>query len=104
MDVVVLFLERTREDARISSVNISLYVSLWKNWIDQNKQEPLRIKRKEVMTACKITGLTTYHKTIRELARYGYIGYDPSYSRHEGSRVYFTMEGINKCRAMQQHT
>jgi len=40
------------------------------------------------MELAKISGVATYHKTIRELHEYGYIKYQPSYNRFSRSRIY----------------
>lgn len=91
LDVEVLheFLEAIREDARISTAHISVYVALWKQWVDKDPEHPLSFFRRDLVAVCKISGLNTYHKTIRQLHEYGYIEYVPSYNHSIGSLVYF---------------
>lgn len=83
------FLEAIREDARITTAHISVYVALWKQWIDKDFEHPLSFFRKDLMGVCKISSFNTYHKTIRQLHEYGYINYVPSYNHFLGSLVYF---------------
>ena len=40
------------------------------------------------MAVAKISSRVTYHKCIRELHRWGYLYYDPSYDYYRGSLVY----------------
>jgi hypothetical protein len=40
------------------------------------------------MKLAKISGVATYHKSIRELDEYGYIRYEPSYNRYKRSVIY----------------
>lgn len=94
------FLEAVVDDPRIGTSHISMYVNLWRLWIKAGMKEPIAIKRHQMTAVCKISGFTTFHKTIRELSEYGYIGYGPSFNRLLGSRVYFTKNGIEECRQM----
>jgi hypothetical protein len=90
MDPLRSFLKDIEEDARISSAHISVYIALWKKLVDNNYEQPLSFFRAELIPVCKISGLNTYHKIIRQLHEYGYIKYIPSYNHFLGSLVYFT--------------
>ena len=39
------------------------------------------------MSLSKIKSLTTYHSLMKDLIKFGYIGYEPSYHPLFGSRV-----------------
>jgi hypothetical protein len=40
------------------------------------------------MSLAHINSIATYHKCIKDLSSFGYIGYMPSYNYHQGSLVY----------------
>ncbi|HRN55636.1 MAG TPA: hypothetical protein PLL71_04260 [Agriterribacter sp.] len=83
------FLKAVREDPRISTAHISLYVSLISLWRERSFDRPLYVFSHEIMPRCKIAGTATYHRSIKELHEYGYIKYVPSYNHFLGSLVYF---------------
>jgi hypothetical protein len=93
------FMERIREDPRIGPAHISLYVSLIGYWSEKNSESPLYIFSQDIMPLCKISGLATYHRSIKDLDLFGYIRYVPSYNHFLGSLVYFipvpSMTAIN---------
>lgn len=89
MKGMIDFLNAVREDPRIATAHISLYLVLYKLWVERNFEQPLSIFSHEVMPACKISSSSTFHKTIRELHSFGYIDYEPSFNRFEGSLVLF---------------
>ena len=83
------FFRAIREDNRIGTSHISLYVALVELWGRKNFEEPLSITRQQVMETSKISGLATYHKCIRDLSAYGYLRYEPSYNPSIQSKVLF---------------
>ncbi len=82
------FFSAIADDPRINTTHISLYMGLLKFWNGQNYKNPISIVSHEVMAICKISGLATYHKGIKELSEYGYIKYIPSYYRNRRSLVF----------------
>lgn len=82
------FFSAIADDPRINTTHISLYMALLKIWGERRFESPIRVFSYEVMPLCKISGIATYHKSIRELHRYGYIRYVPSYYRFSRSKVY----------------
>ncbi len=89
VELVNDFIENVKDDPRINTAHISLYVSLVNQWYENGKKSPLFIFSKEIMPICKISGAATYHRSIRQLHEYGYIKYVPSYNHFLGSLVYF---------------
>ena len=74
------FYAAIKEDHRIGTTHISLYMALF-NFYNLNQfQNPIKITRASVMEVAKISGLATYHKCIKELADFGYIQYLPSFN------------------------
>lgn len=82
------FMIRVKDDPRISTAHISLYMSLLTLWVERSCTHPFSLFSYEVTPYCKISGPATYHKCIRQLAEYGYIKYVPSHNNLLGSLVY----------------
>lgn len=81
------FFKIAEEDNRVSTSHISLYAALLVVQSQSREEDSFRIRRRALMKLAKISGLATYHKCIRELAKYGYIVYLPSYKSSVQSRV-----------------
>ena len=72
------FFSAIREDHRIGTTHISLYMALFQFYNLNQLQNPVNITRAAVMEVAKISGLATYHKCIRDLAEFGYIPPNPT--------------------------
>jgi hypothetical protein len=81
------FFSAIREDHRIGTSHISLYMALFQLYNLNQFQNPVEITRSAVMEVAKISGLATYHKCIKDLADFGYIQYQPSYNPAISSQV-----------------
>ena len=82
------FFTAIREDNRINPVHISLFMAIVQHWNNNNCKSPVCVFSKDLMQLAKISGVATYHKSIRELDEYGYIKYKPSYDHFSGSLIY----------------
>jgi len=82
------FYEAIRDDPRIGTSHISLYMALFQLYNLNGFRNPVTICRKRVMEVAKISGVATFHKCIKHLDEYGYIRYEPSYDSRVGSEVY----------------
>ena len=74
------FFDAIRDDNRLGTSHISLYMALFQLYNINGFQNPILINRRIVMQAAKINGLATYHKCIKDLAEFGYINYQPSFN------------------------
>jgi hypothetical protein len=83
------FYTAIKDDHRIGTTHISLYMALFHFYNLNQFQNPIAITRASVMKVAKIYGLATYHKCLKDLAEFGYIVYVPSYNPALNSRVYF---------------
>jgi hypothetical protein len=90
-DVLHNFFGAIREDPRIGTSHISVFMALYMIWRQNSGAFSFLATRREVMTVAKISGLATYHKCIRELHSYGYITYRPSFHPGVGSWVSFPL-------------
>jgi hypothetical protein len=81
------FYAAIRDDPRIGTTHISLYMALFHFYNLNMFQNPIKFTRASVMKVAKISGLATYHKCIKDLHQFGYILYTPSYNPSISSRV-----------------
>lgn len=84
------FIRSASNDPRISPSHISLYMSIFQQWILNQCDDPIYISRAEVMKTAKISGIATYHKCIKDLNKYGYIKYMPSYNPERNTKVFLS--------------
>lgn len=82
------FFSAIKEDHRIGTTHITLYMTLCQFYILNRFTNPIEITRATVMETAKIRGLATYHKCIKDLAEFGYIQYLPSYNPAINSQVF----------------
>ena len=83
------FFSAIEKDYRISTTHIGVYAALLKYSEDRGFTSPIQVFSYEIMHIAKISASSTYHKCIKELNEYGYIKYEPSFKRNQGSRIYF---------------
>lgn len=87
---LIEFFMSIREDPRINPVHISLFMAIMQHWNENNCKNPVRIFSKDLMQLAKISGVATYHRSIKELNEYGYIKYEPSFNHFHGSLIYLS--------------
>ena len=75
------------KDNRLTTAHISLYMALFQFWNMNRFQNPISISRNEMMTISKIGSTNTYSKCLKELDKFGYIQYVPSFNPLKGSVV-----------------
>ncbi|MGN6617400.1 MAG: hypothetical protein ACTHJ5_09510 [Ilyomonas sp.] len=84
------------EDPRISITHIGIYAALLQYWCEQGFINPVHAFSHEIMKIAKISGSATYHKVIKDLDKYGYISYEPSYKRNKRSKICFVRMQMNE--------
>ncbi|RZJ91485.1 MAG: hypothetical protein EOO20_04830 [Chryseobacterium sp.] len=84
------FFSAIEKDFRISTTHIAIYAALLKYRTDRGFINPIRVFRYEVTVIAKVSSAYTYHKCIRELNDYGYLKYEPSMKKNQGSKIYFS--------------
>jgi hypothetical protein len=82
------FYDVIREDNRIGTSHISLYMALFQLYNINQFQNPICITRASVMQLAKVNGFATYHRCIKDLVELGYIKYEPSFNPSRHSQVY----------------
>jgi hypothetical protein len=83
------FFRAIETDPRISITHIGIYAALLQYWKEHQYINPVQVFSYEIMRIAKISASATYHKTVRDLHAYGYIKYEPSFKRNQGSKIYF---------------
>ena len=74
------------EDDRLNPNHISTYLALFQFWNLNRFQNPFTVARNEIMKVSKVKSPNTYCKCLKELMKWGYINYKPSYNPYKGSR------------------
>jgi hypothetical protein len=87
-----VFFEAIRQDPRISITHIGLFAALLQYWYLNGYENPMHAYAAEIMPLAKISASTTYHRCIRDLHDFGYIGYEPSYKRNKRSKIFLKTE------------
>jgi hypothetical protein len=80
--------EKFCEDERLTPFHVSLYYSLFQFWNMARFRNPISISRDELMHSSKIGSVNTYIRCMKELDKWGYIEYRPSFNPQKGSQVY----------------
>jgi hypothetical protein len=92
------FFAAASDDPRITGTHISLYMELLRHWKDHQYKCPFHLFSHSIIGTARILSSTTYHRTIRDLNDFGYIKYEPSFKRTQGSKIY-----ILKCDAVVKY-
>ncbi|WP_242917482.1 hypothetical protein [Pontibacter liquoris] len=75
------------QDPRIGPAHIALYAALYHCWLAVGGRGAVCAYSHEMMPVAKLSSSATYHRVLRELDKWGYLRYEPSYSRLRRSRV-----------------
>lgn len=93
-------MELFAQDERLLPSHISLYLALFQAWNQNRFRSQFTIDRNELMQASKIGSFTTFTRIIKDLKKWGYINYLPSFSASRGSTVelysFCTAEGTEE--------
>jgi len=84
------YIQRITADARVNTSHLSIYMALLTCWQNQNCTGQFKITRKEVMKLSKVAAISTYHRCMKDMIRFGYFKYEPEYDSYKGSKVTFT--------------
>ena len=82
------FFTAIENDPRISTTHIGIYAALLQYWKKHNYNNPVQAYSHEIMQLARISTRATYNKVIKDLNGYGYIKYEPSFKRNQGSKLY----------------
>lgn len=83
------FFSAIERDARISATHIGIYAALLQYRKEKGLINPVIAFSRQIMHIAKISSPTTYHKCVKDLSDFGYIRYEASFRKNQGSRIYF---------------
>lgn len=86
------FFASIAHDPRIGTTHVCLYMSLLQCWQEQDFECPMHVFSRGIMQKAKILSSATYHRCIQDLHHFGYIRYEPSYKRNQGSKIYMAWD------------
>ncbi len=82
------FFSAAEQDSRLRTSHIGLYMVLFELLNTNQFKNPIAFTRREIMRASKISSISTYHRIIKDLNRFGYIKYIPSFHPAKASSAY----------------
>ena len=82
------FFVAIEHDPRIGTTHIGIYAALLQYWKAHNFTNPIQVYSYEIMYLAKVSTRSTYSKVIKDLSECGYIKYQPSFKKNQGSKVY----------------
>ncbi len=91
------------EDDRLNPSHISLYMALFQLWNMNKFENPISIARGEMKMLSKIGSNNTYLKCLKDLTKYGYIRYQPSYNPYKGSQVHLLKFDTSTTQALRRY-
>lgn len=90
------FINRVVNDKRLTTSHLSLSIALCHTWIDSGFNESYQISRRQIMHLSHIHSIATYHKVIKDLQKFAYLKYSPSYHPIKGSSVKLIVSDVSK--------
>ncbi|MBA4145962.1 MAG: hypothetical protein C0523_09380 [Cytophaga sp.] len=90
------FINRVVTDKRLTTSHLSLSIALCHTWIDSGFNESYQISRRQIMHLSHIHSIATYHKVIKDLQKFAYLKYSPSYHPIKGSSVKLIVSDFSK--------
>ncbi|SIN78234.1 hypothetical protein SAMN04488055_1316 [Chitinophaga niabensis] len=90
--ILMNFFSVSEHDCRIGKGHLALYVALFLHWRKSGYPVPFRTFSQQVMPLAKISAASTYHRLLKDLCEFGYIGYTPSFYKGKASELYFNCE------------
>jgi len=84
---MVLFEGVMETDERLRAQHVALYVAILWMGAKGVPGRSVKVTRAELMMAARVSSKATYHRVIRDLERFGYIRYQPSFNSFVGTTV-----------------
>lgn len=79
-------------DPRIRVTHMAVFLAIYQQWLAEGTGGPVCFLGRDMMVASKISSSVTYHRAIRALHEYGYLKYQPSFSKLRGNKVWLKMK------------
>jgi hypothetical protein len=85
--ILIHYIHRLVSDSRLKPAHLLLSIAICDKWASCEFTRAYQVSRGALMKASRIKSTATYHKAIRELQKFGYVRYYPSYHPTKGSRI-----------------
>lgn len=82
------FFEKIKNDPVVTPIHISIYLTIFRQWILSDLIEPMKLNRETIMAEAKVSSYGTYYKKMKELSELEYLRYIPNHNPDKGSYVY----------------
>ncbi len=86
------FFKAIEQDGRISPMHISIYMALLHYYTEHQFQNPIAVFSFEIMKIAKISTRSTYYKGIKDLNDFGYILFQSTRKRNQGSKIFLIIK------------
>ena len=83
-----VFFSGVGENPSLGATHIGLYAALYYLYLLNACQDPVMIRRRQVMELAKIRGIATFHKCMNDLCEAGHIRYEGMKNPARRSRVW----------------
>jgi hypothetical protein len=90
--VLAVFFSAIENDYRINTTHLGIFAALLQYGIQRGFTNPIKVFSYQIMPMAKVLASSTYHKHVKELSRYGYIRYVPSFKKNKPSSIYMLVE------------
>lgn len=87
-DLLATFMNEASKNKNILASHISLYSAILCYFNKEgNLESSFHVNRRELMRLSKLASTATYHKCMKDLVKYEFIIYVPSYHPQLGSQI-----------------
>ncbi|MCW3072894.1 MAG: Uncharacterized protein JWO44_2784 [Bacteroidetes bacterium] len=100
---LIVAYQKLQADNRLRSAHVSLYMALFNYWNLNKFENPVTVRRRDLMPLSKIKSKAAYHKCIKELDNFGYIKYLPSYNPFMKTTVTMNTFNLEECPHCKQY-
>lgn len=92
-NLLASFMNQASKNKNILASHISLYSAILCYFNKEGDLESsFHVNRRELMRLSKLSSTATYHKCMKDLVKYDFIIYEPSYHPQLGSQVSLSKE------------
>jgi hypothetical protein len=88
LELLNVFFATTDEHPQLGTSHVGLYAALYYLYLLNACQDPIMIRRHQVMELAKIRGIATFHKCMKDLCEAQYLRYEGMKYPAKRSRVW----------------
>jgi hypothetical protein len=84
---VVIFSQVLQRDNRLRPQHVALYIAILVVGAADSRSNVVKVTRADLMSRARISSKATYHRCIRDLEKFGYINYHPTFNSLVGTSI-----------------